>query len=114
MFNGLQLKDDLVFHQQVDSISAIELDPFASYGERELAYHAKSPYRQFVGQTSLVGGLKQTRAKFSMDFYCRTDNRLCQRFQKYPSVRSVCSVVFSSTGMAKSPSAESRSVMRRR
>jgi hypothetical protein len=55
------------FHQQVDSISQVEFFVLVDHRQAYLRFHHQTSLPQFLGQTSLIGALQQTRPKQRMN-----------------------------------------------
>ncbi len=59
--NAFHLNYDLVVHQDVDSVPAIQMDTFVLDRNRMLQTEGNIGNFEFVGQTLLVSGLQQAR-----------------------------------------------------
>jgi len=63
---GLQFDNHLIVHDQIDLVSAIELQTFVRHGGIDLALERQSPKMQFMAQALLVCGFEQSRTRLSM------------------------------------------------
>jgi len=53
-FNGLQLEDNLLFNDEVDSVATVQLHIFVDDGQFDLLPKTEAVEFQFVTQTSLI------------------------------------------------------------
>lgn len=63
LFNRFQLDDDLIFDNQVDTETDIDLYTFVNDRHSFFRFNFQTALLQFVDQYSLVRRFKQTRAK---------------------------------------------------
>ena len=75
LFYGLQLDDDFLADDQVDFVSAIQLQAFIRDREIDLAFERKAAEMQFVTETLFVGGFEQAGTQLTMDFNSSTNDR---------------------------------------
>ena len=76
--HGLQFHDDGIFNEEIDSIAAIEMNPFIVDRERVFRFEGNAGQMKLTGQALLICGFQQTGAKMSMDFDGGTDDPMGQ------------------------------------
>src|ERR1035437_1153682 len=72
--DALDLDDDQVLDEQVDSIAQVEFLSFINHGQTDLRVHTEASFAEFVRQAGVVGTLQQARAQDGMHFHRGTDN----------------------------------------
>src|ERR1019366_2228426 len=72
--DALDLDDDQVFYEQIDSIAQVEFLSFINHGQTDLRVHTEASFAEFVRQAGVVGTLQQARAQDGMHFHRGTDN----------------------------------------
>jgi hypothetical protein len=68
---ALQLEHNLVFNQQVDSVSAVQLYSFVRHRNGFLPFESNAPQMQLVTEGHLIRVLQKTRAQGTMYLECR-------------------------------------------
>jgi len=66
VFNTLQLQNNRLLNNQIDSITTVKLDTFILDRQRDLALKSKPTQIKLAAQTLLVGGFEEARAKRTM------------------------------------------------
>ena len=77
LFEGLDLDDDRVLHQQVDSVSMFQPDRPIKEWKRPLSIHLQPLLRQLEGQASFVRGFQQPRSEPSMNLDGAANDLAC-------------------------------------
>jgi hypothetical protein len=62
----LHLDDHLAADQQIEAISALQLDAAVHNGQRDLTIHLQAGLIELVLKTSLIRGLEQSRSECRM------------------------------------------------
>ena len=68
LLNALEFEQDRVFHQYVNSVTAIECDALVDERKLDLAAKCETAQLQFIAQAFLVCGFEQSGAEEAMDF----------------------------------------------
>ena len=74
--DALQFDDELVFDENVNSVSTIDLNVFVLYRQRMLELKRHSLATQLMRQTLFVGRFQQSRPKVPMYFDGTTDDTI--------------------------------------
>ncbi len=76
VFYALQFQNYSILNNQVEAITAVQLDAFVLDRQRYLALKSKIPQVKFATQTLLVSRFEQARTKRTMHFDGRSDDLL--------------------------------------
>jgi hypothetical protein len=79
-FHSLELDDDAIFNQEVDSIPGFELNAVVSDRQADLVLKLQSGYGKLVVKAGLICALQQTCAENGMNLVRRIWNLTCYRF----------------------------------
>jgi hypothetical protein len=72
--DALDLNDDEVFYEQVNSIAEVESLSFVNQGQTDLRVHVEAASAELARQADVVGALQQARTQDGMHFHRGTDN----------------------------------------
>jgi hypothetical protein len=72
--DSLQLNDELVLNQDIDSASAIELQPLVFDRQGPLELEREAGKLQLARQTLFIGRLQQARTELSVNLECAADH----------------------------------------
>jgi len=70
-FDRLDLKNQRPIDNDVQSITALEIDCFVANRQRYLALKRNARLLKFVTETLLIGGFEQSGSKFTMNIDCK-------------------------------------------
>ena len=73
-FNTFQLYNDLLIHDQVEAVPAIELQPFEFHGQVDLTAEVDTAQMEFVTQTLLISRFQQSRPQVTVNLNGCTDD----------------------------------------
>ncbi len=78
MIDGLELHYKLLFDDDVESVAAVELDPFVDDWHRSLPHEAQVRERQFMAQAFFIGGFQEPGTEVTMNLDARSEDSLGQ------------------------------------
>jgi hypothetical protein len=78
VIDGLELQHELLFDNDVESVTAIEHDPLVDHRQRPLPRKAQACERQLVAQAFFIGGLQEPRTEVAVDLDARAEDPLRQ------------------------------------
>lgn len=81
--DALELEDQLVFDENIDSIATVQTDTFVLDRQRMFELEADSIQRELPGKALLIGRFEQPRAKDPMNFD-RTANDSIRKLAELP------------------------------
>ncbi len=87
--NGLQFEYQLIFNDNIHSVSDVELHSLINNGQLSLPLMCETRVGQLHAQALLVGRLEEAWPKMSMHFDGCADDLVCQRILFHPNNPSV-------------------------
>jgi len=66
--NALDLKNQYILHNQVQTIATVQLDALVFHGQRNLSFKTYTAEIQLMAQTLFVSRLQQSRTKSTLHF----------------------------------------------
>src|SRR5258706_6197840 len=66
--NCFQLQNHFLPHNQVDPITAVELEALVRNWKGDLTLEGQPPHMQFVAEALLISGLQQPRTEMPLNF----------------------------------------------
>ncbi len=93
LLDTLQLKNQRIRHEDVDTVAAVQADSLVFHRLRVLKTKRDSVQFQLVRQALLIGGFQQARPKFPVNLDRTTDHLVRQLIEFQPSCPFVLFVV---------------------